>query len=128
MRFGYWMPVFGGWLRNDPDEGPAASWEAVRDLTLDALERTTLLRERERERLSVVEEDVDAALLVAVQELIDDRDRGADDEAGHQEPAQPDARQEHDRHAGERDELAVDGGLADHHDRLGRPPDGSDGR
>ena len=34
MRFGYWMPVFGGWLRNDPDEGPAASWEAVRDLTL----------------------------------------------------------------------------------------------
>jgi FMNH2-dependent dimethyl sulfone monooxygenase len=34
MRFGYWMPVFGGWLRNDPDEGPAASWQAVRDLTL----------------------------------------------------------------------------------------------
>jgi FMNH2-dependent dimethyl sulfone monooxygenase len=28
------MPVFGGWLRNDPHEGPAASWEAVRDLTL----------------------------------------------------------------------------------------------
>jgi FMNH2-dependent dimethyl sulfone monooxygenase len=28
------MPVFGGWLRNDPAEGPAASWEAVRDLTL----------------------------------------------------------------------------------------------
>ncbi len=34
MRFGYWMPVFGGWLRNDPHEGPAASWEAVRDLTI----------------------------------------------------------------------------------------------
>jgi FMNH2-dependent dimethyl sulfone monooxygenase len=34
MRFGYWMPVFGGWLRNDPHEGPSASWEAVRDLTL----------------------------------------------------------------------------------------------
>lgn len=34
MRFGYWMPVFGGWLRNDPTEGNAASWEAVRDLTL----------------------------------------------------------------------------------------------
>lgn len=34
MRFGYWMPVFGGWLRNDPNEGPDASWEAVRDLTL----------------------------------------------------------------------------------------------
>jgi FMNH2-dependent dimethyl sulfone monooxygenase len=28
------MPVFGGWLRNDPHEGPAASWEAVRDLTI----------------------------------------------------------------------------------------------
>ena len=34
MRFGYWMPVFGGWLRNHADEGPAASWEAVRELTL----------------------------------------------------------------------------------------------
>jgi FMNH2-dependent dimethyl sulfone monooxygenase len=21
MRFGYWMPIFGGWLRNVPDEG-----------------------------------------------------------------------------------------------------------
>jgi FMNH2-dependent dimethyl sulfone monooxygenase len=39
MRFGYWMPVFGGWLRNDPDEGPAASWEAVRDLTLRSEEK-----------------------------------------------------------------------------------------
>ena len=38
MRFGYWMPVFGGWLRNDPDEGPAASWQAVRDLTLSSEE------------------------------------------------------------------------------------------
>ncbi len=33
MRFGYWMPVFGGWLRNDPHEGPEASWEVVRRLT-----------------------------------------------------------------------------------------------
>ena len=33
MRFGYWMPVFGGWLRNIPDEGMEASWEYVRDLT-----------------------------------------------------------------------------------------------
>jgi len=29
MRFGYWMPVFGGWLRNVPDEGMEASWEYV---------------------------------------------------------------------------------------------------
>jgi FMNH2-dependent dimethyl sulfone monooxygenase len=33
MRFGYWMPVFGGWLRNIPDEGMAASWDYVRRLT-----------------------------------------------------------------------------------------------
>src|SRR6185503_9162200 len=29
MRYGYWMPVFGGWLRNVPDEGMEASWEYV---------------------------------------------------------------------------------------------------
>ena len=29
MRFGYWMPVFGGWLRNVPDEGMEASWDYV---------------------------------------------------------------------------------------------------
>ena len=29
MRFGYWMPVFGGWLRNVDDEGMEASWEYV---------------------------------------------------------------------------------------------------
>ena len=29
MRFGYWMPVFGGWLRNVEDEGMEASWEYV---------------------------------------------------------------------------------------------------
>jgi len=27
MRFGYWLPVFGGWLRNVPDEGMQATWE-----------------------------------------------------------------------------------------------------
>jgi FMNH2-dependent dimethyl sulfone monooxygenase len=29
MRFGYWLPVFGGWLRNVPDEGMEASWSYV---------------------------------------------------------------------------------------------------
>jgi len=29
MRFGYWMPVFGGWLRNVEDETMAASWDYV---------------------------------------------------------------------------------------------------
>lgn len=33
MRFGYWMPVFGGWLRNIEDEGMEASWDYVRSLT-----------------------------------------------------------------------------------------------
>jgi FMNH2-dependent dimethyl sulfone monooxygenase len=33
MRFGYWLPVFGGWLRNVDDEGMEASWEYIRRLT-----------------------------------------------------------------------------------------------
>ena len=29
MRYGYWLPVFGGWLRNVPDERMESSWEYV---------------------------------------------------------------------------------------------------
>lgn len=29
MRYGYWMPVFGGWLRNVEDEGMEATWPYV---------------------------------------------------------------------------------------------------
>ena len=32
MRFGYWLPVFGGWLRNVDDEGMAATWDYVQPL------------------------------------------------------------------------------------------------
>ncbi|MBC8086513.1 MAG: LLM class flavin-dependent oxidoreductase, partial [Phycisphaerae bacterium] len=32
MRFGYWLPVFGGWLRNVPDEGMQASWPYISKL------------------------------------------------------------------------------------------------
>lgn len=32
MRFGYWLPVFGGWLRNVDDEGMDATWPYVRTL------------------------------------------------------------------------------------------------
>ena len=32
MRFGYWLPVFGGWLRNVPDEGMEATWADVKRL------------------------------------------------------------------------------------------------
>lgn len=36
MRYGFWLPVFGGWLRNVDDEQMPATWEYVRDLTLKA--------------------------------------------------------------------------------------------
>ncbi len=32
MRYGYWLPVFGGWLRNIPDEGMEATWPYVSKL------------------------------------------------------------------------------------------------
>ena len=32
MRYGYWLPVFGGWLRNVADEGMEASWAYVKRL------------------------------------------------------------------------------------------------
>ncbi len=34
LRFGYWLPVFGGWLRNVEDERMEASWRYVRDLAV----------------------------------------------------------------------------------------------
>ena len=34
MRYGYWLPVFGGWLRNVADEGMRADWDYVRDLAV----------------------------------------------------------------------------------------------
>ncbi|WP_326825917.1 LLM class flavin-dependent oxidoreductase [Streptosporangium sp. NBC_01756] len=36
MRFGYWMPIFGGWLRNVQDEGMSIDWPYIRDLAVDA--------------------------------------------------------------------------------------------
>ena len=32
MRYGYWLPVFGGWLRNVADENMEASWPYVKRL------------------------------------------------------------------------------------------------
>ncbi len=32
MRYGFWTPVFGGWLRNVADEGMAATWDYARRL------------------------------------------------------------------------------------------------
>jgi FMNH2-dependent dimethyl sulfone monooxygenase len=36
MRFGYWMPIFGGWLRNVADEGMPVEWPYVRDLAAES--------------------------------------------------------------------------------------------
>ncbi len=36
MRFGYWMPIFGGWLRNVEDEGMPVSWPYIRDLAAES--------------------------------------------------------------------------------------------
>ncbi len=36
MRYGFWLPVFGGWLRNVDDEGMPATWEYARDLAVRA--------------------------------------------------------------------------------------------
>jgi dimethylsulfone monooxygenase len=36
MRFGYWMPIFGGWLRNVRDEGMPVAWPYVRDLAVES--------------------------------------------------------------------------------------------
>ena len=36
MRYGFWLPVFGGWLRNIDDEQMPATWDYVRDLTVRA--------------------------------------------------------------------------------------------
>ncbi len=36
MRYGFWLPVFGGWLRNIDDEGMPATWDYVRDLCVHA--------------------------------------------------------------------------------------------
>jgi FMNH2-dependent dimethyl sulfone monooxygenase len=34
MRFGYWMPIFGGWLRNVPDEDMTIAWPYIRELAV----------------------------------------------------------------------------------------------
>ncbi|MGH7126426.1 MAG: LLM class flavin-dependent oxidoreductase, partial [Stellaceae bacterium] len=36
MRFGYWMPIFGGWLRNVRDEEMSIAWPYIRDLAVES--------------------------------------------------------------------------------------------
>jgi FMNH2-dependent dimethyl sulfone monooxygenase len=79
MRFGYWMPVFGGWLRNVRDEGMEASWDYVKRLTQRS-EQTgwdlTLIAELNLNDIKGVEEPAldawsTAAALAAVTESIE---------------------------------------------------------
>jgi FMNH2-dependent dimethyl sulfone monooxygenase len=79
MRFGYWMPVFGGWLRNVPDEGMEASWDYVKRLTQRS-EQTgwdlTLIAELNLNDIKGVEEPAldawsTAAALAAVTDTIE---------------------------------------------------------
>jgi dimethylsulfone monooxygenase len=79
MRYGFWMPVFGGWLRNVADEGMAASWDYARRLT-EAAERwgydLTLIAELNLNDIKGVEQPAldawsTAAALAAVTERIE---------------------------------------------------------
>jgi FMNH2-dependent dimethyl sulfone monooxygenase len=38
MKFGYWLPVFGGWLRNVEDENMQADWNYVKNLAIKSEE------------------------------------------------------------------------------------------
>lgn len=79
MRYGYWTPVFGGWLRNVADENMEASWDYTRRLTQSA-ERwgydLTLLAELNLNDIKGVEQPAldawsTAAALAAVTESIE---------------------------------------------------------
>ena len=79
MRYGFWMPVFGGWLRNVPDEGMAATWDYAKRLTQSA-ERwgydLTLIAELNLNDIKGVEQPAldawsTAAALAAVTERIE---------------------------------------------------------
>jgi dimethylsulfone monooxygenase len=79
VRFGYWMPVFGGWLRNVPDEGMEASWDYVKRLTQRSEETgwdLTLIAELNLNDIKGVEEPAldawsTAAALAAVTERVE---------------------------------------------------------
>jgi FMNH2-dependent dimethyl sulfone monooxygenase len=36
LQFGYWLPVFGGWLRNVENEEMPATWQYVRDIAVQS--------------------------------------------------------------------------------------------
>jgi dimethylsulfone monooxygenase len=79
MRYGYWTPVFGGWLRNVSDEGMTATWDYAKRLT-QAAERwgydLTLIAELNLNDIKGVEQPAldawsTAAALAAVTDTIE---------------------------------------------------------
>jgi FMNH2-dependent dimethyl sulfone monooxygenase len=79
VRYGYWMPVFGGWLRNVPDEGMEATWDYAKRLA-QASERwgydLTLIAELNLNDIKGVEQPAldawsTAAALAAVTERLE---------------------------------------------------------
>ncbi|WP_010218141.1 LLM class flavin-dependent oxidoreductase [Sphingomonas sp. PAMC 26621] len=79
MRYGYWTPVFGGWLRNVADEGMEASWDYTKRLTQRAEQigyDLTLIAELNLNDIKGVEQPAldawsTAAALAAVTETIE---------------------------------------------------------
>ena len=79
MRYGFWLPVFGGWLRNVDDEGMPATWEYARDLAVRAEQigfDLTLIAELNLNDIKGVEADSldawsTAAALAAVTERLE---------------------------------------------------------
>ena len=79
MRYGFWMPVFGGWLRNVPDEGMDASWDYAKRLTQRAEQigyDMTLIAELNLNDIKGIEQPTldawsTAAALAAVTETIE---------------------------------------------------------
>ncbi|MCI6298606.1 MAG: LLM class flavin-dependent oxidoreductase, partial [Campylobacter sp.] len=36
MKYGYWTPVFGSWLRNTDDDSTKGEWSYIKDLAQNA--------------------------------------------------------------------------------------------
>jgi len=79
LRYGFWAPIFGGWLRNVPDEGMEASWDYMSRLVRRAESigyDLTLIAELNLNDIKGVSEPVmdawsTAAALAAVTERIE---------------------------------------------------------
>ena len=48
MQYGYWMPVFGGWLRNVDNENMEATWDYVKKLAIRSEENPDVCTEWQR--------------------------------------------------------------------------------